>query len=53
MGNDSAGTGKDLLSRVVRANMDPSLRADQKMTEEEVVDQISTFVSGIYCRWSF
>lgn len=35
--------GKDLLSLIVRANMDPDLKATQKMTDEEVLGQITTF----------
>lgn len=29
---------------MIRANMAPDLRPDQRLTDEEVVDQISTFV---------
>lgn len=35
--------GKDLLSLIVRANMDPDLKPTQKMSDEEVLGQITTF----------
>ncbi len=37
--------GRDLLSRVVRANMDPALRPEQRLTDDEVMAQVVTFVS--------
>lgn len=36
--------GKDLLSLLMRANMAPDLRADQKMSDAEVIAQITTFM---------
>lgn len=45
---EKVSAGKDLLSRIVRSNMDPSLRADQTMTEDEVVAQITTFVGVVF-----
>lgn len=36
--------GKDLLSILLKANMNPSLRPDQKLTDEDVVAQICTFM---------
>ncbi|KLT39531.1 cytochrome P450 [Cutaneotrichosporon oleaginosum] len=36
--------GRDLLSRVVRANMDPALRPEQRLTDEEVIAQVVTFI---------
>ncbi len=38
--------GKDLLSLVIKANMASDLRADQQLTDDEVLAQITTFVSG-------
>ncbi|KAJ9104770.1 hypothetical protein QFC19_003911 [Naganishia cerealis] len=35
--------GKDLLSTIVRANMDPDLKPTQRMTDTEVLGQITTF----------
>jgi cytochrome P450 len=35
--------GKDLLSLIVRANMDPDLKASQRMSDNEVLGQITTF----------
>ncbi|KAJ9125098.1 hypothetical protein QFC22_000051 [Naganishia vaughanmartiniae] len=35
--------GKDLLSIIVRANMDPDLKPTQRMTDTEVLGQITTF----------
>jgi cytochrome P450 len=34
--------GKDVLSLMIRANMDPSLRPDQRLSDNEVVAQIAT-----------
>lgn len=39
--------GKDLLSLVIKANMASDLRADQQLSDDEVLAQITTFVSGI------
>ncbi|RDX46458.1 cytochrome P450 [Lentinus brumalis] len=39
---DEAGDGKDILSRLVRANMEAS--GDEVMSEEEIVGQVSTLV---------
>ncbi|KAI0718403.1 cytochrome P450 [Cerioporus squamosus] len=39
---DDAGDGKDILSRLVRANMEAS--GDDIMSEEEIVGQVSTLV---------
>lgn len=36
--------GKDLLSILIKANMAPDLRPDQKMTDAEVMAQITTFI---------
>ncbi|KAL1407956.1 hypothetical protein Q8F55_004753 [Vanrija albida] len=36
--------GKDLLGRLMKANMAPDLRADQKLTDAEVLAQITTFM---------
>ncbi|GMK57994.1 hypothetical protein CspeluHIS016_0500260 [Cutaneotrichosporon spelunceum] len=36
--------GRDLISRVVRANMDPDLRPEQRLTDDEVVAQVVTFM---------
>lgn len=36
--------GKDLLSLLMRANMSPDLRADQKLSNDEVIAQITTFM---------
>lgn len=38
------GKGKDLLSMVVRANMDPDLKESQRMSDAEVIATIQTFV---------
>jgi cytochrome P450 len=38
--------GKDLLSLVIKANMASDLRADQQLTDDEVLAQITTFVSA-------
>lgn len=35
--------GKDLLSLIVRANMDPDLKPTQRMSDKEVLGQITTF----------
>jgi cytochrome P450 len=41
--------GKDLLSLIVRANMDPDLKANQRMSDTEVLGQITTFfLAGEY-----
>jgi cytochrome P450 len=34
--------GKDVLSLLIRSNMAPDLREDQKMDDEEIMHQIST-----------
>ncbi|RPD65200.1 cytochrome P450 [Lentinus tigrinus ALCF2SS1-7] len=39
---DEAGDGKDILSRLVRANVDTS--GNETMSEEEIVGQVSTLV---------
>ncbi|TXT04309.1 hypothetical protein VHUM_04196 [Vanrija humicola] len=36
--------GKDLLGRLMKANMAPDLRVDQKLTDAEVLAQITTFM---------
>lgn len=36
--------GKDLLSLCIKANMGSDLRPDQKMTDDEILGQITTFV---------
>jgi cytochrome P450 len=36
--------GKDLLSLVIKANMASDLRADQQLTDDEVLAQITTFM---------
>lgn len=36
--------GKDLLSILMKANMAPDLRPDQKMSDDEVLAQITTFM---------
>lgn len=38
------GTGKDLLSLLIKANMNPDVPASQRMTDEEVMHQIPTFM---------
>ncbi|KAF8319095.1 cytochrome P450 [Clavulina sp. PMI_390] len=40
----SAGGAKDLLALLVRANMADDLKASQKLSDEEVAAQISTFL---------
>lgn len=39
--------GKDLLSLVIKANMASDLRPDQRLTDDEVLAQITTFVRAI------
>ena len=39
--------GKDLLSILIKANMASDLPADQKLTDDEVIAQITTFVGII------
>lgn len=39
--------GKDLLSIIVRANMGSDVKTDQRLTDDEVMAQILTFVSRI------
>ncbi|KLT45304.1 putative cytochrome P450 [Cutaneotrichosporon oleaginosum] len=41
-GLDKESLGKDVLSLMIRANMDPALRPDQRLTDDEVVAQIAT-----------
>ncbi|BEI92908.1 uncharacterized protein CcaverHIS019_0505360 [Cutaneotrichosporon cavernicola] len=41
---DKSSLGKDVLSLMIRANLDPSLRADQRLTDHEVVAQIATIL---------
>ncbi|KAL1408641.1 hypothetical protein Q8F55_005454 [Vanrija albida] len=41
--DDLAGE-KDLLSLLIRANTEPDLREDQKLTDEEVLNQMTTFM---------
>jgi cytochrome P450 len=36
--------GKDLLSLLMKANMAPDLRADQRLSDDEVLAQITTFM---------
>ncbi|BEJ17745.1 hypothetical protein CspHIS471_0700130 [Cutaneotrichosporon sp. HIS471] len=43
-GEKNETLGRDLLSRVVRANMDPELRPEQRLTDEEVIAQVVTFM---------
>lgn len=38
------GTGKDLLSLMIKANMSPGVPPTQRMTDEEVMHQIPTFM---------
>lgn len=38
--------GRDLLTLLIRANMAPDLREDQKLSDQEVVAQIITFVGS-------
>jgi cytochrome P450 len=46
--------GKDLLSLIVRANMDPDLKANQRMSDTEVLGQITTFfLAGKYRSGAF
>lgn len=43
------GTGKDLLSLLIKANMSPDVPPAQRMTDEEVMHQIPTFmVAGTF-----
>lgn len=44
--NKSTETGKDLLSIIVKANMAPDLAEHQRMSDEEIIYQISTFLIG-------
>lgn len=41
---DDKVAGRDLLSLIVRANMDPDLKETQRMTDEEMFGQITTFM---------
>lgn len=43
-GLDKSALGKDVLSLMIRANLDPSLRNDQRLTDDEVVAQIATIL---------
>lgn len=36
--------GKDLLSLIVKANMAADLPANQRLTDQEIIDQVSTFI---------
>jgi len=38
----STDVGKDVLSLLIKANMAPDLRDDQKMTDDDLMHQIST-----------
>ncbi|KAG8804095.1 hypothetical protein FRC17_006042, partial [Serendipita sp. 399] len=38
------GTGKDLLSLMIKANMSPDVSPEQRMTDAEVMHQIPTFM---------
>ncbi|KAG8802377.1 hypothetical protein FRC18_007563, partial [Serendipita sp. 400] len=40
----SSGTGKDLLSLMIKANMSPDVSPEQRMTDAEVMHQIPTFM---------
>jgi len=40
----STDMGKDVLSLLIKSNMAPDLREDQKMTDEELMEQISTLL---------
>jgi cytochrome P450 len=41
---DKTSLGKDVLSLMIRANLDPALRADQRISDNEVVAQIATIL---------
>ncbi|ODO08772.1 hypothetical protein L198_00505 [Cryptococcus wingfieldii CBS 7118] len=43
---EKGNTGKDLISLLIQANMDDSLPAEQRLSDREVVDQITTFMAA-------
>ncbi|GMK55295.1 hypothetical protein CspeluHIS016_0203510 [Cutaneotrichosporon spelunceum] len=43
-GLDKASLGKDVLSLMLRANLDPSLRPEHRLGDDEVVAQIATIL---------
>lgn len=41
---DTGDRRRDLLSLLVKANMDPALSADQRMADNDVLAQVPTFL---------
>jgi cytochrome P450 len=46
------GTDKDLLSLLIKANMDKDLPVDQQLSIEQILNQIPTFLVAGEC-WTF